>query len=53
MRALTFSLSGSGDHCTVSMTGHFSGLIHNDKGDFFKRIQETLSASPQPATNTK
>lgn len=42
VRPLAFSLSGSESNCTVSITGHFSGLIHNDKGDFFKRIQETL-----------
>ncbi len=49
VRTLTFSLSGSGDSCTVSMTGHFSGLVHNDKGDFFKRIQDELSAPEQQA----
>lgn len=43
VRPLTFSLSGTGDTCTVSLTGHFSGLIHNDKGDLFKRIQENLT----------
>jgi hypothetical protein len=24
------------------VTGHFSGLIHNDKGDFFKRSESIL-----------
>ena len=43
VRPIAFSLSGSGETCTVSVTGHFSGLIHNDKGDFFKRIDEGLS----------
>jgi hypothetical protein len=47
-RALSFSLSGAGDVCTVSVTGHFSGLANNDKGDFFKRIQAELAAKPAP-----
>jgi hypothetical protein len=42
VRPLTFTLSANAETCTVSVTGHFSGLIHNDKGDFFKRIQDTL-----------
>jgi hypothetical protein len=48
VRPLAFSLSGTGDSCTVSVTGHFSGLIHNDKGDFFKRIQEILGPGSSP-----
>src|SRR5436309_1788714 len=43
VRPVAFSLSGTGETCTVSVTGHYSGLIHNDKGDFFKRIQEILN----------
>lgn len=43
VRALGFSLSGTGDSCTISITGHFSGLIHNDKGDFFERVQSHLA----------
>jgi hypothetical protein len=50
-RALSFSMSGTGDTCTVSVTGHFSGLANNDKGDFFKRLQSELSnAAPAAAT---
>jgi len=42
-----FILTGSGEMCTVSVTnhsatGHFSGRIHGDTGDFFKRIEEQL-----------
>lgn len=44
VRPLAFSLNGSESSCTVSITGHYSGLIHNDKGDFFKRIQEALDS---------
>lgn len=49
-RALSFSLSGTGDVCTISITGHFSGLANNDKGDFFKRIQAELAAKAAPQT---
>lgn len=44
VRPLAFSLKGSEANCTVSVTGHFSGVIHNDKGDFFKRIQAALDS---------
>ena len=44
VRPIAFSLSGAGESCTVSVTGHYSGLTHNDKGDFFKRIAERLNA---------
>jgi hypothetical protein len=57
VRPVSFSLSGTGDTCTVSVTGHFSGLIHNDKGDLFKRIDEALkvavaNATPEKGTKT-
>jgi len=48
VRSLTFSLTGTSDGCTVSVTGHFSGLLHNDKGDFFHRIQDALTLKPEP-----
>jgi hypothetical protein len=48
-RSLSFSLSGSGESCTVSVTGHFSGLANNDKGDFFKRIEDSLPKPEAPA----
>lgn len=41
-RALNFSLKGEGDKCTVTISGHFSGFLNNDKGDFFKRVQAEL-----------
>ena len=47
VRALTFALRGTSDSCTVSVTGHFSGFLHNDKGDFFRRIQDALTLKPQ------
>jgi hypothetical protein len=42
VRPLAFSLINAESGCTVSVTGHYSGLIHNDKGDFFKRIQNAI-----------
>jgi hypothetical protein len=42
-RYLDIALTGSGDTCTVSIGGNFSGLAHNDKGDLFKRIEEELA----------
>jgi hypothetical protein len=42
VRPIAFALNGSGDTCVISVTGHFSGLIHNDKGDFFQRVQNDL-----------
>lgn len=46
VRPIAFSLDGSGESCTVSVTGHFSGLIHNDKGSLFNRIEEALEMAP-------
>lgn len=53
VRPIAFSLSGTGETCTVSVTGHFSGLIHNDKGDFFKRIEEGLKRGAVQASSGK
>jgi len=53
VRPIAFSLSGTGDTCTVSVTGHFSGLIHDDKGDFFRRIQEALNEATSNAASQK
>jgi len=44
VRALSFSLSGTENTCTLSVTGHFSGITHHDKGDFFYRIEQSLKA---------
>src|SRR3954451_1042382 len=46
VRSLTFALRGASDGCTVSVTGHFSGLLHNDKADFFRRLQDALTLKP-------
>ncbi len=48
VRPLTFHLVDTGTSCTVGVTGHFSGLINNDKGDFFKRIQNELGSDVPP-----
>jgi hypothetical protein len=42
-RYLDITLSGTGDTCTVAIGGNYSGLVHNDKGDLFKRIEEALA----------
>jgi hypothetical protein len=47
VRFLTFALRGSSDGCTVAVTGHFSGFLHNDKADFFRRIQDALTLKPE------
>ena len=45
-RNLDITLSGVGDSCTVAIGGVFSGLVHNDKGDLFKRIEAELNQVP-------
>ncbi len=45
IRPLAFHLEGTGKSCTVYVTGHFSGITHNDKGDLFKRIEEQLKST--------
>src|SRR6266566_2987283 len=46
---LSFSLSGTGNTCAVSVTGHFSGVTHHDKQDFFSRIKEMLKGNKTAA----
>lgn len=41
-RYLDLSLTGSGDTCTLAVGGVYSGIIHNDKGDLFGRVDEAL-----------
>jgi hypothetical protein len=50
-RYLDITLTGSGDTCTVAIGGNFSGITHDDKGDFYKRIDEALSAPPAAAAD--
>ena len=52
VRALSFSLGGTADTCTVSVMGHFSGITHHDKGDFFSRIEKTLNDKKTPADSS-
>jgi hypothetical protein len=47
-RNLDITLTGTGDACTVAVGGMFSGLVHNDKGDLFKRISRELVAPTAP-----
>ena len=50
-RTMDIALSGAGDTCMVAIGGVFSGLVHNDKGDLFKRIEAefTEAASSESA----
>ena len=55
-RNLDIMLSGTGDACTVSVGGSYSGLVHNDKGDVFKRIEAAFtetSSSESPGLALK
>jgi hypothetical protein len=36
-------LNGKGDSCEMQVQTAFSGLAHNDEGDFKKRVDESLS----------
>jgi hypothetical protein len=49
-RYLDITLTGTGNTCTVAIGGNFSGLAHNDKGDLFKRIEQTLTETPSEST---
>jgi hypothetical protein len=46
-RNLDITLTGTGDSCTVAIGGIFSGLVHNDKGDLFNRIEEGVMETPR------
>jgi hypothetical protein len=53
-RNLDLALSGTGDTCTISVGGMFSGLIHDDKGDLFRRIEDDLKiVKPDPGGSKK
>ena len=48
-------LNGKGDTCEMQVQTAFSGLAHNDEGDFKKRVDESLAKqqSAQPSTPAK
>ncbi|MGA8538843.1 MAG: hypothetical protein WB566_05055 [Terriglobales bacterium] len=49
-------LNGKGDACEMQVQTAFSGLAHNDEGDFKKRVDAALAQqqqSPQPAPPDK
>ncbi len=48
------SLAPSGTTCEMSVESMYSGLSHNDQGDFKKRVEEALAKSqpPKPAEPT-
>ena len=49
------SLLPSGTTCEMSVVSMYSGLSHNDQGDFKKRVDEALAKlqAPKPAEPTK
>ena len=49
------ALSPTGTNCEMSVVSMYSGLSHNDQGDFKKRVDEALAKlqSPPPAEPTK
>ena len=49
------SLAPSGTTCEMSVESMYSGLSHNDQGDFKKRVEEALAKpqAPNPAEPTK
>ena len=40
-------LNGKGDTCEMQVQTAFSGLAHNDEGDFKKRVDESLAKQQQ------
>jgi len=49
-------LNGKGDTCEMQVQTAFSGLAHNDEGDFKKRVDASLAQqqqAPQPAPPDK
>jgi hypothetical protein len=49
------SLAPIGTTCEMSVVSMYSGLSHNDRGDFKKRVDEALAKlqAPNPAEPTK
>ena len=49
------SLAPTGTMCEMSVVSMYSGLSHNDQGDFKKRVDEALAKqqAATPAENTK
>jgi len=46
-------LNGKGDTCELQVQTAYSGLVHNDEGDFKKRVDDSLAklqAAPPAAT---
>jgi len=47
------SLAPIGNTCEMSVVSMYSGLSHNDQGDFKKRVDEALAKqAPKPAETT-
>ena len=51
-RNLDIALSASGDKCTVSVFGAWSGIQNDDKGDLFKRLEAEIK-TPSPDADGK
>ena len=43
------TLVSKGTGCEMQVESSFSGLAHDDAGDFKKRVEESLAKLPQPA----
>jgi len=43
------TLVSRGTGCEMQVESSFSGLAHDDAGDFKKRVEESLAKPPQPA----
>ena len=42
-------LNAKGDTCEMQVQTAYSGLIHNDEGDFKKRVDESLAKAQKPS----
>jgi hypothetical protein len=46
-------LNAKGDTCEMQVQTAYSGLIHNDEGDFKKRVDESLAKQPSPTAKAE
>ena len=42
-------LNAKGDTCEMQVQTAYSGLVHNDEGDFKKRVDESLAKAQKPS----
>jgi len=46
-------LNAKGDACEMQVQTAYSGLVHNDEGDFKKRVDESLAKQPSPTAKAE